>query len=97
MIPILDFSTDLSMYNLSINHILAVDEFIVYHQTLRQNLSLKLIEKTPAEADDISNWIDLPGHSNVVTAFDQLKHDKHEFALTECSNEGPLGNMYKYI
>jgi hypothetical protein len=51
--------------------------------------------------EDITTWLDLPGHSNVATGFDQIIIDEDDksfkFALSESSNERMMGNMYKYI
>jgi len=44
--------------------------------------------------ENIQRWIDLPTHTNVVTAFDQFHHDSKTFQLTEL---GHGGNVYQYI
>ena len=44
--------------------------------------------------ENIQKWIDLPPHTNVVTAFDQLMNDNKLFSLCEFTNGG---NMYQHI
>ncbi len=44
--------------------------------------------------ENIKSWVELPAHTNVVTAFDSFVHDNRQFQLTEYTNGG---NMYQYI
>jgi hypothetical protein len=39
-----------------------------------------LLKAIPME-ENIQRWIDLPPHTNVVTAFDTLNHDGKVFSL----------------
>ena len=45
-------------------------EFIVYHTELRTDLVLKQI----LYDEDLASWIELPAHTNIITAFDTFKH-----------------------
>ena len=64
--------------------------FLAYSEDFKDELLLKAI---PAD-ENIQRWIDLPPHTNVVTAFDALTHDGKHFSLSEATNGG---NMYQYI
>ena len=69
-------------------------EFVVYVEELRSNLAMRQI----GEDEDISRWIHLPPHTNVVAAFDTIEHEvndkKYKFSLAEVTN---FGDMYRYI
>lgn len=64
--------------------------FIVYSEDFKEDLLLKAIPND----ENIQTWIDLPPHTNVVTAFDVMQHDGKLFSLCELTNSG---NMYQYI
>lgn len=49
----------------------------MYSDDFKDDLLLKAI---PNE-ENIQRWIDLPPHTNVVTAFDTLNHDGKVFSL----------------
>lgn len=51
--------------------------FLVYSEDFKDDLLLKAI---PNE-ENIQKWIDLPPHTNVVTAFDAIPHDGKLFSL----------------
>jgi hypothetical protein len=61
--------------------------FIVYSEDFKEDMILKLLPND----ENIQRWIDLPPHTNVVTAFDCLANDGKLFSLVECTNGG---NMY---
>lgn len=79
---------------LIVKKLVSETEFIVYHVELRTDLVLKQI----LFDEDLSSWIQLPAHTNIITAFDTFKHidgDRHyHFSLCEAT---PHGTMYKYI
>ena len=66
--------------------------FIVYHEDFRQEFFLKEIP----DNEDVSNWINVQTHTNIVTAFDQFvdAESGHKFVMSEMTNGG---NMYQYI
>ena len=78
------------MTYLQVKKIISERSFIVYSEEFKEDLLLKAI---PAD-ENIQRWIDLPPHTNVATAFDQLSYEGKQFSLCECSNGG---NMYQYI
>ena len=90
--PILDYDKKLMRGQMTVKQIMAADEFIVYHEGIRQELQIKAIDIF----EDITKWLDLPSHSNIVTAFDQFSHFadddesyvKNRFTITEKSNLG---------
>ena len=45
--------------------------------------------------ENIEQWIDLPLHTNVITAFDQFQFDNKQFQITEYVSQSR--NMYEYI
>ena len=63
--------------------------FVIYHEDFRQEFFLKKIP----EFEDISKWIDMQTHSNLVTAFDSFTDPESGFTfqMVELTNGG---NMY---
>lgn len=62
------------------------------HEELKEDLVIKVIP----EHEDVTQWIDLPSHTNVVTAYDEFEHDRHIWQLTEyCGTEAI--DFYRYI
>ncbi|TNV71391.1 hypothetical protein FGO68_gene11587 [Halteria grandinella] len=90
MRPILDYNARLLNGRLQVKKIITERSFLVYSEDFKDDLLLKAI---PNE-ENIQNWIDLPPHTNVVTAFDAIPHDGKLFSLQENTNGG---NMYQYI
>ena len=70
--PILDINTLLCNNILSVKGILTEKWFVVDHEELKEELVIKCIP----EEEDISQWIDLPSHTNIVTAYDFFMHEK---------------------
>ena len=70
--------------------ILTTSSFEVYHRDLQQEFVLRRI----SEIEDISKWIDMVSHSNIVTALEQFKWQGEKFQLVEKNNGG---NMYQKI
>ena len=77
--PILDLNTVLLNGILVVKQIFTEKWFLVDHEELKEDLAIKWIP----EDEDIKQWIDLPSHTNIVTAYDQFTHDKYKFQLTE--------------
>mmetsp|Transcript_20791 Transcript_20791/g.32050 ORF Transcript_20791/g.32050 Transcript_20791/m.32050 type:complete len:223 (+) Transcript_20791:151-819(+) len=77
-----------------ISKVLSDIEFTVFVEELRAYLVMKQV---PME-EDLSKWINLPPHTNIVSildSFDHLQGDQtFKFSLTELTNSG---DMYKYI
>lgn len=77
-----------------VKKILADTEFVVFIPEYKVSLIMKQI----SDDEDLSNWIQLPPHSNIVGCFDTFEHtegDKtYKFSLQEQTNSG---DMYKYI
>lgn len=90
--PILDMNTMVCNNILSVKGILTEKWFIVEHEELKEDLVIKWIP----EDENIQKWIDLPSHTNVVTAYDQFMHEKNTFQLTEFSGENSI-DLYRYI
>ena len=70
--PILDMNTVLCNEILSVKGILTEKCFVVDHEELQEELVIKCIP----EDEDISQWINLPSHTNIVTAYDEFTHEK---------------------
>jgi hypothetical protein len=68
--------------------------FIVNHEHFKQDFACRRI----AETEDISKWVDLQTHSNIVTALDSFKAkgpdgNVRHFSMTEIPAESSE-NMY---
>ena len=61
----------------------------MYHEDFRQEF---IVREVPEE-EDITKWIDLQTHSNIVTAFDSFRYGSH-FSMVENNNGG---NIFNYI
>lgn len=72
--------------------ILSEHSFIMYHEEFKQEFMARKI----ADDEDISKWIDLQAHSNIVTAFDTFYEEitQSKYAMIELTN---AGNMYQFI
>jgi len=90
--PILDLNTVLWNNILAVKGILTEKWFLVDHEELKEDLVIKWIP----EDEDIQQWIDLPSHTNIVTAYDQFEHDKNKFQLTEYWGVEST-DLYRYI
>lgn len=44
--------------------------------------------------DTVKEWIDVPTHINIVTAYDEIDHNDKRFVLMEMSN---YGDVAKYV
>jgi serine/threonine protein kinase len=92
--PILDYGAKLMNDKIIVKKVISNNEFIVFVEDLRMNLVLKQIPND----EDLTRWIKIPPHTNIVSIFDTFEHkdgDKqYKFSLTELSNNG---DMYKYI
>ena len=77
--PILDLNTVLLNNILVVKGIFTEKWFLVDHEELKEDLVIKWIP----EEEDIKQWIDLPSHTNIVTAYDQFNYDKYKFQLIE--------------
>ena len=64
--------------------------FIVFHDDFKEEFVLRNIPND----EKLNRWIDLPPHTNIVTAFDVLTHDGKQFSLCENTNGG---TVYSYI
>jgi hypothetical protein len=73
-----------------VKKVLSERSFMVYAEDFKEEMLLKAL---PAD-ENIQTWIDLPPHTNVVTAFDSLSHEGRSFSLCEATNGG---NMYQYL
>jgi hypothetical protein len=64
----------------------------MYHEDFRQEFMARKINPN----EDISKWIDLQTHSNIVTAFDTFFEEttNSTYSMIELTN---AGNMYQYI
>lgn len=64
----------------------------MYHEDFRQEFMARKIHPN----EDISKWIDLQTHSNIVTAFDTFFEEttNSTYSMIELTN---AGNMYQYI
>ena len=49
-------------------HVLNDSSFVVFHEDFRREFVIKSIP----EGEDISKWIELQTHSNIITAFDSF-------------------------
>lgn len=90
--PILDLNTLLWNNILAVKGILTEKCFLVDHDELKEDLVIKSIP----ENENIKQWIELPSHTNIVTAYDQFEHDKNIFQLTEYWGQDAI-DMYRYI
>lgn len=90
--PILDLNTELWNNIMIVKGIMTEKCFLVGHEELNEDLIIKCIP----EDENIQKWIDLPSHTNIVTAYDQFKHDKNEFQLTEYCGPNSI-DLYRYI
>ena len=72
-----------------VKHVISDKAYIVYHEDFRQEF---IVREIPSE-EDISKWIDLQTHSNIVTAFDSFSYGSH-FSMVENNNGG---NIFGYI
>lgn len=92
--PILEYGTKLMNEKMIIKKVVTDTEFIALIPEMKASMILKQI---PYE-EDLSRWIQLPPHSNVVGCFDTFEHTEGEkvykFSLQEQTNNG---DMYKYI
>ena len=72
-----------------IRAILCDTSFIMFHEDFRQEFMARKI----ADDEDITDWVNLQQHSNIVTAFDKFYEEKTGwwFAIVELTN---AGNMY---
>ena len=79
---------------LEVVRILSKTEFIVFHEDLQTFLIMKQIPND----ENLTPWIDLPPHSNIVNCFHQFTHNLNDktikLSLTEMTN---AGDMYKFI
>ena len=66
--------------------------YIIYHEDFRQEFVIRQIP----DIEDITRWIDLQAHTNIITAFDSFRDEVSEahFSMVE-SNNG--GNIFQYI
>lgn len=66
--------------------------FVVYHEDFRQHFMIKQISET----ENVTRWIDMHAHSNVVTCFESFKDRETGFwfQMTELHNGG---HMFDYI
>lgn len=94
MKPVLDFGSQLMDRKITVKKIISETEFVVWHEELRSNLVMKLIDLD----ENLIRWIRLPPHSNIVTCFDTFNHVEGEeemhFSLTEACNGG---DMFSHI
>ena len=74
---------------LQVKHVISDKAYIVYHEDFRQEF---IVREVPEE-EDITKWIDLQTHSNIVTAFDSFRYGSH-FSMVENNNGG---NIFNYI
>lgn len=70
--------------------VLTANSFEVEHRSFQENFILKKIH----EMEDISHWIHMLAHSNVVCAVQELKIGGDKFQLCDLSKGG---NMYEKI
>ena len=68
--PILEYGAKLMNDKIIVKKIISDSEFVVYLEDLRTNLILKQI----SYEEDLSTWIKLPPHTNVVSIFDTFEH-----------------------
>ena len=61
--------------------ILGEKHFIAYHEEMKDNFLVRAVDPD----ENLKRWIDLPSHSNVMTALDQFTHDGMKFAVIEHS------------
>ena len=54
-----------------IKKIISENEFVVFHTELRCFLIMKQI----THDEDLTNWIRIPPHTNIVQVFDTFHHD----------------------
>jgi len=75
-----------------VKRIINMRTFEVYHEDFRRDFMLKQIQ----DNEDVSKWIELQTHTNIVTAFDQFVDPESglKFVMTEMTNGG---NMYQYV
>lgn len=84
---------------LVVQHVLSETEFVAYHNELQTPMILKQI----GSSEDLSNWIKLPTHSNVVNCFDTF-HDRErhmQFSLAEVAKvstgDTEVHDMYSFV
>ena len=67
-------------------------EYVIYHEDFRQEFILRKLHRD----EDITRWVDLQVHSNIVTAFDSFTEEVSDtqFAMVEKNKDG---NIYQHI
>lgn len=75
-----------------IRKVLSETSFVLYHEEFRQEFMARKIEPD----ENISDWVNLQTHSNIVTAFDTFFEESTQsrYAMVELTNKG---NMYQFI
>ena len=69
--------------------------FIIYHEDFRQEFIVRKV----SDEEDITNWINLQTHSNIVTAFDSFIDEMSgcQFSMVEINNHGRIFDYIKSL
>ena len=69
--------------------------FIIYHEDFRQEFIVRKI----SDEEDLTNWINLQTHSNIVTAFDSFIDEMSgcKFSMSEINNHGRIFDYIKSL
>ena len=69
--------------------------FIIYHEDFRQEFIVRKV----SDEEDITNWINLQTHSNIVTAFDSFIDEMSgcQFLMVEINNHGRIFDYIKSL
>jgi serine/threonine protein kinase len=73
-----------------VKEITGENSFVVWHEDFRQELAARKISVD----EDISGWVNMQQHSNIVTAFDTFTESESRYALVELTN---AGSVYQFI
>ena len=78
-----------------VKHVLSDTAFIVYHEEFRQEFIVRKV----SDEEDITNWVNLQTHSNIITAFDSFIDEMsgHQFSMVEVNNGGRIYDHIKSL
>ena len=87
--------TQISFCTFQVKHVINASAFIIYHEDFRREFIIKSVP----DSEDVTKWIELQTHSNIITAFDSFIETVSgaKFTMVESHNGGNIFNHIKSL